>query len=170
MKKILITVLVFVFLLSGCESKTLVPKDANQEISISKIFNLYFSDGGQKLAKEQRNITYTTSESLEKKVLEELVKGPTIDELRAVVSPTTKVNSVKVYNGTAIVDLSGEFLTGLNGGSELENLRIYSIVDTLTELSNINKVQFLIDGKKGRLLGQTELDGDFERDETVIKM
>lgn len=168
MKRVLIAVLLFVFVLAGCENKPSIQNNSDKNVSNIKTIVLYFSDGRQSLIGEQRGITYKMGE-LEKKTLEELVKGPTVRGDLAILPISTKVNSVKVNNGTAIVDLSGEFLTDLNGGSESENLRIYSIVDTLTELSNINKVQFLIDGQKGKLLGQTELDGDFERDETVIK-
>lgn len=167
MKKILAAALVLTFLLAGCGSKPSV--ENHSDITRTKTMLLYFSDGKQNLVGEQRQITYKTDESLVKKIIEELVKGPTVKGYAATLPAATKVNTVHFKDDTVAVDLSGEFLTGLDGGSELENLRIYSIVDTLTELSNIKKVQFSIDGQKGKLLGQTELDGDFVRDETVIK-
>ena len=46
---------------------------------------------------------------------------------------------------------------------------IYSIVNSLTELGNINKVQILIDGEMNIHLGEYDLSTPFERDLDMIR-
>ena len=45
---------------------------------------------------------------------------------------------------------------------------IYSIVDSLTELETIERVQFLMDGKKVSDFGNINIGSMFGRDESII--
>ena len=89
--------------------------------------------------------------------MEQLIAGPESKDLFPTVPPETKIRDVKVVDGICYVDLSMEFVTKHGGGSSGEAFTIYSIVNSLTELSNINKVQFLIEGEK-----LDEYKGDFD--------
>lgn len=130
---------------------------------------LFFSDGGLSLVKEQRQIQIKSNETVEKKVLEELIKGTNVEGYRATVSPATKINSIIVQNGTATVDLSEEFITNHSGGAESENLTVFSVVNTLTDIKNINKVKFLINGQTGKGFSHMGLEGVFEADDSLVK-
>ena len=76
-----------------------------------------------------------------------LIKGPKNDSLEAVIPEGTKLNKVELKGDKVILDFSEEFINNHKGGVELEKLTVYSIVNTLTELNEVNSVQFLINGK-----------------------
>ncbi|MEA4815688.1 MAG: GerMN domain-containing protein [Lachnospiraceae bacterium] len=123
-------------------------KEISPEPSSTVTVKLYFADStASHLEVEERNIEANPND-IEKKILEQLITGPESNDLSPTVPPETKIRDVKVVDGICYVDLSMEFVTKHSGGSTGEALTIYSIVDSLTELSNVNKVQFLIEGEK----------------------
>ncbi len=80
----------------------------------------------------------------------------------AIIPKGTQVNGVEVKDGLASVDLSSafrdKFPSGSNiSGSNIGYLCVYSIVHTLCELPDIDRVQLLIDGQKVDSLGQVDL-------------
>lgn len=136
-------------------------KNSNQDLAFEippipektvELVTLYFPDRGkQYLVRESRVIEHTT-EQREKLVLEELIKGPEDLEKGTVIPPATKLYSVTTKNGTAYVNLSSEFKTDLPVGNNNEILAVYSIVNSLTNLKGINKVQIRIEGYKDGFL------------------
>ncbi len=77
-----------------------------------------------------------------------LINGPKNEKLQPIIPEGTRLNSVKVSGDMAIVDLSSEFINNIKLGAEEESKIVYSIVNTLVELTEINSVKFLIDGKE----------------------
>lgn len=117
---------------------------------------LYFlSEDGNYLVPEVRTIK-KGSEKLEELVVSELIKGPAQPGHVAIIPSETKLLSVTSSNGIAFVDVSKDFLSTDKMSSKQLILMIYSIVDTLTELKGINKVQFLINGQKIPVLANLE--------------
>lgn len=106
---------------------------------------LYFADeSGTKLIEAVRPKIYSSNISIEKLVVEELIHGPNNSEIYPTINPNTKIVSVTVKDGICYVNLDDNFLVQpYNVSSEVA---IYSIVNSLAELPNINKVQFLING------------------------
>ena len=108
---------------------------------------LYFgNETGDKLIAATRTLDYNTIIPMEKLVLEELIKGPdsAAEGVYALINPSTKILSVSVKDGICYVNLDATFTTQIyNGTAEVV---LYSIVNSLTELSSVKKVQFLIDG------------------------
>jgi len=73
-----------------------------------------------------------------------------------------QVQGVTIKDGLATVDLNPAFLT--KGRGEHDTLRmVYSIVNTLTELPNVKKVSFTVNGKKVEVLDQLDLSDPLER-------
>lgn len=107
---------------------------------------LYFTDeDGTMLVPVQRSVVYNSNISLEKLVVEELIKGPDQDEaVFATINPETRIISVTVKDGVCYVNLDKTFLIHLNSVSA--NATVYSITNSLAELPNINKVQIAING------------------------
>lgn len=131
---------------------------------------LYFSDNeAMYFVKEMRKINVPTGESVEKLIVSELIKGPTKEKAMKIIPAETKIRSVETKDGVCFVNLSSEFITKHSGGSSTEYMTIYSIVNSLTELSHIEKVQFLIEGEKKDTLVHFTLNEPFERDEAMIK-
>ena len=81
----------------------------------------------------------------------------------------TILKSASVQDGIATIDLSAEFRKNFGGGSAGEEMTIYSIVNTLTTLTNVDSVQFLLDGKKlDGILGNLDTSGPLKRNEGLI--
>lgn len=130
---------------------------------------LYFSDSQAiYVAPEKRDIALNENDSIEEAVLRELIKGPKSDELWGAVPEGTKLISAKTKNGLCTVDLSGEFVENSPGGTASERMAIYSVVNTLTELEGVQKVQFLIEGKKREIYTHAIFDEPFSRDPELI--
>lgn len=110
---------------------------------------LYFAnDTGEGMSVERREVEIPASGTVEKAVVEELIKGAKTSGQISVIPSETKVLSVETKNGVCFVNLSEEFVTKYQGGTAGELLAIYSIVNSLTELDSIGSVQFLIEGEK----------------------
>ena len=77
-----------------------------------------------------------------------LIEGPSDDTLEKTVPEGTLVNNAILAGDTVVLDLSEAFVANHPGGTEAENATIYSIVNTLTELNEVNSVKILIDGKE----------------------
>lgn len=131
---------------------------------------LYFSDkNAEKLVAEERTIEVNPNVPLEKYIVEQLIKGPESANLLPTIPAETTIKEIETKDGICYVDLSNEFRTKHSGGSTGETFTIYSIVNSLTELPNIKKVQFLIEGEKQQeYKGHYDFSGPFERDESLI--
>lgn len=136
------------------------PEPTNHEM-----VKLYFSNqDATDLMVEEREIQVNPNIPLEKYIMEQLIEGPKDSELAATVPSETKIRDIKTVDGICYVDLSSEFVTKHNGGSTGENLTVGSIVNSLTELDNIKKVQFLIEGEKvEEFKGHLDFSKPFER-------
>lgn len=112
------------------------------------IVKLFFKEiGANNLRVESRSID--SKELIENPYLT-LVKlltlGPTDDTLEKTIPEGTVVNNVSLSGDMIVLDLSKEFIENQPNGAELESLTVYSIVNTLTELTEVNSVKILIDG------------------------
>ncbi len=107
---------------------------------------LYFAnEDGTKLVAVTRDMMYNTNISMEKLVMEQLILGPNAVGSFPTMSPDTKINNITVKDGICYVNLSEDFLTAAYTVNS--EITIYSIVNTLTTLSSVNKVQILVDGE-----------------------
>lgn len=109
---------------------------------------LYFAgEDGTNLIAAYREKYYSTNIPLERFVVDELIAGPSghVEGLYPTINPATKVLSVMTKDGICYVNMDDSFLTVVNNVST--DVSIYSIVNSLVELNNINKVQILINGE-----------------------
>ncbi len=127
----------------------------NPTISPDKIerekVTLYFSNENNKLVEESRNIEVKQNKSMELYIVEELINGSKYKSNINTIPYETKIRNIKTENNICYVDLSLDFISKMSGNKTYETLAIYSIVNSLTNLDGINKVQFLIDGEKLKL-------------------
>ena len=121
---------------------------------------LYFAnEQGDGLIAVNRELSHV---SMEKVVLEQLIKGPANDETFPTINPDTKIVSVTVKDGVCYINFDSAFETAINNVTT--DVTIYSIVNSLSELSNINKVQFSIEGDgDSRFRDKYDLSTVFER-------
>ena len=130
---------------------------------------LYFADEeGTGLVKMTRKVEYNTNISVEKLVLEQLIKGTDAEGARASINPQTEIINVTVKDGICYVNLSGEFLSVPEGIHA--DVSIYSIVDSMAELKGITKVQFSVDGDSDIAMGDNiSLSGQYERNLDIVR-
>lgn len=126
-----------------------IDNDGNEinTYELAKI-KLYFADeSGTSLIAANREKHYSTNTPMERFVVEELIAGPTgqVEGLYPSINPSTKIVNVMTKDGICYVNLDESFLTVVNNVST--DLSIYAIVNSLVELSNINRVQILINGE-----------------------
>lgn len=131
--------------------------------------NLYFSDSqAMYLVPEKRKIPQTPS--LARKVVIELIKGPENPNLYPTIPKETQVNEVYIADDIVYIDLSEEIFKNHPGGSSAELMTVYSIVNTLTEITPIRGVQILVEGnEKKSLVGHIDISMPLIRDENWIK-
>lgn len=154
----------------GIMNKDDIVYDTTPEVKQQQYITLYFADKeGSVLVEETRKITVNEKEKLEMQAIKELIKGPDDKDLSKTIPAETKILSVETKERVCFVNLSQEFISRHTGGTMGEQLTIYSIVNTLTSLEGIEKVQFLIEGQKNESFIHMLINEPFIRDESLIK-
>lgn len=144
--------------------------DKNMKSYQKASLTLFFaSSDGTKLMEEDREVLYTSNTSIEKLVIDQLMKGPNDEELLRTIPENANLISVSTKDGTCFVNFDEKFLDAIPGIAE--TIQIYSIVNSLSELPNINKVQFTINGSStGVLRENISLDAPFERNLDLVEI
>lgn len=143
--------------------------ESDRESAEFRYIVLYFATAdGKHLSRELRRIKITDTTPLEQYVVNELIKGPEDKELSAVLTSDTGLISAETTDGTCFVNLKGNFVSKNLGSADKEKLAVYSIVNSLTELDQVQAVQFLIDGKKSPELSSKARNDTYVRDESLI--
>lgn len=132
---------------------------------------LYFAnEDGTALIATNRTMAYNTNISLERLVVEQLLSGPgadVADVVYPVINPNTKIVSVSVRDGICYVNFDENFLNQTyNVSSEVA---IYAIVNSLGELTSVNRVQISINGETDIMYRESiSLSTVFERNLDLI--
>ena len=137
--------------------------------SVETTLTLYFaSKDGTELVKETRNVHYSTNISMEKLVMEQLVEGPKRSSASSTLPSSTKLITVAVVDGVCYVNMSDTFKA--QNAEVNEEIVLYSIVNSLTELQGVTKVQIAINGStEGKLRYTYDLSKMYERDMKYLK-
>lgn len=157
-------------LVGGMSAESFVENPGKQiNSSVETTLTLYFANKeGTKLVKETRNVHYSTNISMEKLIMEQLIEGPKKSSSMATVPSGTKIISVSVVDGVCYINLSDSFR---NQNAEVnEEIVLYSIVNSLSEVKNVSKVQIAINGSTdGKLRYTYDLSKMYERDLKFMK-
>ena len=149
---------------------TFIENAGNEINAYEKVdLKLYFAnETGDSLVEEnRRNVVYNSNISLEKLVVGKLVEGPTTEGAYPTVNPTTKIVSVNVKDGTCYVDLNNDFLS--QPYNVASDVTIYSITNSLVELSNVNRVQISVNGESNISYRENiSLNNVFERNLDIL--
>lgn len=81
------------------------------------------------------------------KLVNLLIEGPKNEKAVKIIPEGTKVLRTYTEGDCLILDLSKEFLNYSKEDSKQKENMIYSIVNTLTELTEVNGVKFMIEGQ-----------------------
>ena len=129
---------------------------------------VYFADEeGEMLIGRTENVGYISNISMERLVVDRVIAGPLNDKTYPTVANTIKVLNVTTKDGICYVNFDDSFLTKTQKVSD--EVVIYSFVNSLTELPNVNKVQFMIDSESEISFGDhIYLSDPFERNLDII--
>ncbi|MBQ3165302.1 MAG: GerMN domain-containing protein [Lachnospiraceae bacterium] len=133
---------------------------------------LYFAnETGDKLIAVNRSLAFNmdiSNISMERLVVEQLLAGPASDESYPTINPATKLLGITVKDGVCYLNFSKDILTPVNNVTS--DVTIYSIVNSLVELSNVNKVEISIEGNKElKFLDKYELTTLYERNLDLVQ-
>jgi germination protein M len=147
-------------------SSIVMNEDEAKKLTDKVPVHLYFAnEDNSKLKLEVRYISVTDAKksvnTLASTIVKELIKGPSTDSgLKRTIPAEAQLKSpVAINAGVATVVFTKEFVDKHPGGKAAEQMTIYSIVNSLTELKEIQKVKFTINGK-----AQKEFKGNFQFD------
>ena len=130
---------------------------------------LYFPEkNGSSLSAEKRRVRVQNSLSLEKTAINELLKGPKKEKLSRAISEDVKLLGIETKDNVCFVNFSSEFISKTPSGSLATTLALYSVVNTLCELDNVESVQVLVNGETGAELGNLVLDIPYEKNKELI--
>lgn len=167
-KKIITTLIIIIIILSICciliynkiqnnkEKNKITEYTPAEEITEEQlrqtIVSLYFNnkdtnilmpEGRSTDVKELTKDPYFTLVNL-------LIEGPKNEKLEKVIPEGTKVNKIELKNNIIFIDFSKEFIENHEGGAEKESKTIYSIVNTLAQLNEVEAVKIIIEGEEGK--------------------
>lgn len=135
-----------------------------KEITIS----LYYADENIANLKAEKRI-FPNDENLAKSVVQAIIDGPQNDNLCSLLPSDTEINSVSISGDVCTVDLNDEF-TNFTGGTSMENLAVFSLVNSLCEVDGVSKVKINIEGnKKAMFGGHYSLEDEFLKDMSLVK-
>ena len=148
-------------------------EDFGQETDslLSTELTLYFaSANGMYIVPETRQVYYSRNVTQEKLVMDQLLKGPQTEGLISAIPSGTKVNSISISeDGVCVVNLDAAIETVVTGVTE--NVTVYSIVNSLTELDNIKQVQILVNGETPHISNvDADLSSAVSRNEDIINV
>lgn len=137
--------------------------------------SLYFANKKGNGLKEVRvNVKYDGTVSLEQLIIQRLIDGPsTIEGLKegsvqATIPKGTVIQKTSVRDNVCYVYFNSEFL--VRQSNITDEVAIYSVVNSLCEMSTISKVQFMIDGSAVATYHEkVPFDGFFERNLDLVE-
>ncbi|MCR4908213.1 MAG: GerMN domain-containing protein [Lachnospiraceae bacterium] len=130
---------------------------------------LYFAnEKGTDLRKVETVEIHNTNIPLERLVMQELIKGPEQPGVFPTLPPETKLNSISVKDKICYVSLDS--LASDSPSNVSEEVELFSVVNSLTELPGINRVQLSINGDSDRMLRQNmDLSVIYEKNTELIE-
>ena len=159
-------------LVGTMNDETFIYNVGNEINAYSKtMLMLYFSnDTGNALVPVQTEAVYSTNISKETLVIQKLIEGPPSDDstLLPTLPADTKLISISVKDGICYLSLDSE--AAMSPNNITEEVALYSIVDSLTELPGITKVQISINGEVDRnFRDKLPLSNIYERNTEIIE-
>jgi len=134
----------------------------------------YANEKGKALVTSNLKISYDGNRSIEQLIIQQLISGPGViegpveEEMKKSIPDGTELNKITTKDGICYVDFNDKFMTHI---PEVDDeVIIYSVVNSLVELSGITKVKFTINGEVKKNYGdKIPFDGFFERKLEIVE-
>ena len=130
---------------------------------------LYFAnEAGDALVKETRTVMRSSNTSMERLIMEQLIEGPESEGAYPTIPADVKLLNISISDSVCSINLDAAFLN--NTLPVANDIPIYSIVNSLLELSTVNRVQIRINGSQDAVFrDQISLNTTFERNYEYIE-
>jgi len=130
---------------------------------------LYFAtEDGQQLMPVYRSVVYNSNILMQRLAIEQIISGPNNDVSYPTLNQQTKINSVSVRDGVCYVDFDNNFL--IQPYSVSSEVAIYSLVNTICAISDVNNVQISVGGSSDVVFMESiSLNTVFERNLDIVK-
>ncbi len=137
------------------------------------VIHIYFAakDNSFLQAEERVIVSHGNAVDLGRRIIEALIKGPRTELMRTIPAGTDLRAFFLTPGGAAYVDLSEAVTENHPGGSKLEMMTVYSIVNSLIlNVPEIESVKILIDGQEAlTLAGHIDIRFPFKADMLLIR-
>ncbi len=134
----------------------------------------YANKKGNALVSSNLKISYDGNRSIEQLIVQQLISGPGViegpidEEMKKSIPDGTELNKITTKDGICYVDFNDKFMAHIPEVND--EVIIYSVVNSLVELSSINKVKFTINGETKKNYGdKIPFDGLFERNLEIVE-
>lgn len=77
-----------------------------------------------------------------------LIEGPKNEKLETTIPEGTKINKIERKENVLWIDLSKEFIENQKNDAKAQSQSVYSIVNTMTQLNEIEAVKIIINGEE----------------------
>lgn len=123
---------------------------------------------GEVLGAEYRQVSLEEDQTPERRVIDELLKGPESEALLPSIPGGVELLSVSTQDGLCTVSFTEDFLTGGSYDPQAIRLSVYSIVNSLTALSFVDQVQIYVRDNPEQLLGDLDISQPLSRRTSII--
>jgi germination protein M len=129
-----------------------------------KNMTLYFAnEAGDGLETEEVSVRYNSNMSVEKVVVEQLIKGPVSGEVYPLIPPETKLLGISIKDQICYVNLDEGFLNTTYAVDP--EAVVYSIVNSLIDNGSVTQVQISVNGESNIMYQDTvDLSKPLEKD------
>ena len=138
---------------SQVNTNEIIPEEEISEEQMRQtIVSLYFyNESTQNLTPEGRliDVKELVGDPY-RKLMDLLIEGPQNTSLSKTIPEGTRINKAELKGEILYLDLSKEFIENHEGGEQKESATIYSIVNTMTNLTEVNAVKILIEGEENK--------------------
>ena len=131
---------------------------------------LYFADEkGKNLVETEQTVLYDNTMAMEKLIMKLLIEGPSDTHSRAVIPEAVSVLDISTKAGTCFVNFDKSFLT--NTMDLPPELILFSIVNSLSELTEVSQVQIMVEGSSVvKFMDKISLKKPFAKDLNYLKI
>lgn len=121
-------------------------------------YKIYFSTSNAAYIKAEKRIIESNEKDLYQELFLELKAGPKSKKLRRVIPEGSKLINYSLKNKKLTLNFNAAFRDNHWGGSTGEIMTVYSVVNTFTDLKQVDQIKFLIENKEiDSLVGHLDL-------------
>lgn len=141
--------------------------DGIDKVKWEEVSFYYGNKTGDRLIRKKEMIPYAKNISIEKAVMERLIEGTTDSNYSSTLPSTMKLLSISVSSGVCYVNFDSVFFTEMVNVSA--DVAIYSIVNTLCGLKDIESVKIMVNGDSTKTFRESiKLDQNFQFNKNII--